>query len=173
MISENGALVEFFSEAVQNNFKTAQEGRPIFEDKVFVRIQTPGDTRTSIHRMATDIDKERFSKAWEFFEKGQTVPLEGTPLEHWPTVAASQVRELAHVHVRTVEQLAALSDASIQRMGPGYDNLRRQAVNFLKAAEGAAVSTEVMRENERLKEEIELLKEQVEGLLKAKGKQKK
>src|SRR5690625_6722838 len=172
MISENGALVEFFSEAVQNNFKTAQEGRPIFEDKVFVRIQTPGDTRTSIHRVATDRDKERFSKAWEFFEKGQSVPLEGTPLEHWPTVAASQVRELAHVHVRTVEQLAALSDSSIQRMGAGYDNLRRQAVNFLKAAEGAGVSTEVMRGKERRKEEIELVKEEDEGARKDKGKKK-
>lgn len=164
MNSENGALVEFYTEAVQNNFKSAQEGRPIYEDHVFVRIQTPGDTRTTINRKATDQDKSRFPKSWAVFEQGLEEVTEGTPLAQWPAVSTSQVKELQHVHVRTVEQLAALSDASIQKMGPGYQRLRSDAQHWLKAAQGDAASTEAMRENEQLRDKVTLLEGQVETL---------
>lgn len=164
MNSENGALVEFYTEAVQNNFKSAQEGRPIYEDHVFVRIQTPGDTRTTINRKATDQDKSRFPKSWAAFEQGLEEVTEGTPLAQWPAVSTSQVKELQHVHVRTVEQLAALSDASIQKMGPGYQRLRSDAQHWLETATNNAASTEAMRENETLREQNALLTEQVEAL---------
>ena len=164
MNSENGALVEFYTEAVQNNFQSSQEGRPIYEDCVFVRIQTPGDTRTTINRKATDQDKSRFPKSWAAFEKGLEEVTEGTPLAQWPAVSTSQVKELQHVHVRTVEQLASLSDGGIQKMGPGYQRLRSDAQNWLKAAQGDAASTEVMRENETLREQNALLTEQIEAL---------
>ena len=54
MIQENGALVEFYRDAIQNNFKSAEAGRPIFDEKDFVRIQTPGDTRTVITRQSRE-----------------------------------------------------------------------------------------------------------------------
>jgi len=164
MNSENGALVEFYIDAVQNNFKSSQEGRPIYEDRTFVRIQTPGDTRTTINREATDTDKARFPKSWESFEKGNAEVTEGTPLKQWPGVSASQVRELTHVHVRTVEQLVALSDASIQRMGPGYQQLRQNARNWLDTAQDDAKATEAARERDALLEQNALLKEQNETL---------
>lgn len=164
MNSENGALVEFYTDAVQNNFRSKQEGRPIFEDRVFVRIQTPGDTRTTINREATDQDKARFPKSWSAFEQGLSEVTEGTPLAQWTAVSASQVKELAHVHVRTVDQLAALSDASIQRMGPGYQQLRQQARHYLENAQDGAKATEVQRENDDLREENALLKEQIKAL---------
>ena len=84
MISENGALVEFYQGSVQKKAKSAESGRPIFDDRVFVRIQTPGDTRTVIDRIATDQDKRRFSRALSIFERGEQISQEGTPLEEWP-----------------------------------------------------------------------------------------
>lgn len=164
MTSENGALVQFVRDAVQNIYKSSQAGRPVFDEFDFVRIQTPGDTRTSVYRKATDKDKERFPKAWNAYQQGLEAPEEGTPITQWPQVSAAQARELTHVHVRTVESLAALSDSSIQRMGPGYQQLRQQARHYLESAKNNANATAVARENEELREQIRLLKEQMEAM---------
>lgn len=164
MTSENGALVQFVRDAVQNNYKSGQAGRPVYDEYDFVRIQTPGDTRTTVYRKATDQDKQRFPKAWGAYEKGLEAPEEGTPITQWPQISAAQARELAHVHVKTVESLAGLSDSSIQNLGPGYSQLRQQARHFLDSSQKNADATKVQRENEELKEQIRLLKEQNEAL---------
>lgn len=164
MIQENTALVEFYRDAVQNNFKSAQEGRAIFEDVDFVRIMTPGDTRTVICRKVTEQDKQRFPKAWDLYQRGLEQVLEGTPLDKWTGITTSQVKELAHVNIRTVEQLVSVSDASIQRLGPGYMQLRTRAKQFIEAAQDEAAATAHARENEQLREQMALMQEQMDAM---------
>lgn len=164
MISEDSALVEFVRDAEQNNFKSAQEGRPIFEDKDFVRIMTPGDTRTTIYREASDQDKKRFPKAWGLYERGQEAVTEGTPLAEWAQITASQVRELQHVNVRTIEEFVSVSDSNIQRMGPGYAQLQKRAQQFLEASTENAAATAAARENEQLRDQMALMQEQLDAL---------
>lgn len=164
MIQENGALVEFYRDAVQNNFKSAEAGRPIFDEKDFVRIQTPGDTRTVIARVASDQDKQRFPRAWDAFSRGLEIAEQGTPLEEWPQVTRSQVKELKHVNITTVESLASVSDGNIQRLGPGYHQLRERAKQFLESADADAAATEWAREREAMQERIRLLEEANEAL---------
>ncbi|MDS1142392.1 hypothetical protein RE432_18315 [Pusillimonas sp. SM2304] len=159
MYQENGALVEFYRDAVQNNFKSAQEGRPIFDEKDFVRIQTPGDTRTVIQRIASDQDKQRFPRSWEAFQRGVELAQEGTPLEEWNLVSRSQVKELKHVGVATVESLASVSDANLQKMGPGYTQLRNRAQQYLDSSKDDAKATALARELEAANERIRLLEE--------------
>lgn len=160
MISENGALVEFYQGSVQNKSKSASAGRPIFEDRVFVRIQTPGDTRTVIDRIATDQDRQRFARALSIFERGIQITAEGTPLEEWPQITRSQVNELKHVGVLSVEVLAEVSDANIQRLGPGYTQLRLRARQYLEASADDAQATAAAREREALEERVRLLEEE-------------
>lgn len=164
MIQENGALVEFYRDAVQNNFKSAEAGRPIFDEKDFVRIQTPGDTRTIIARVASDQDKRRFAKAWDAFSRGLEVADQGSPLEEWQQATRSQVKELKHVNISTVESLAQVSDSNIQRLGPGYLQLRERARQFLESADANAAATEWAREREAMAERIRLLEEANEAL---------
>lgn len=164
MISEDNALVEFVRDAIQNNFKSAQEGRPIFEDRDFVRIMTPGDTKTVVYRVATDQDKARFPKAWQAYEQGIEAITEGTPLDQWNQISKSQVKELQHVNVRTVEQFVTVSDASIQRMGPGYMQLRQRARQFLEASKGEAAATAQARENEQLREQMALMHDEMKAM---------
>ncbi len=169
MISEDNALVEFVRDAVQNNFKSAQEGRPIYDEKDFVRIMTPGDTKTTVYREATDKDKQRFPKAWANYERGLEEVTEGTPLDQWNQISKSQTMELAHVNVRTVEQLVSVSDANIQRMGPGYMQLRDRAKQFLKSSGDDAAQAKAERENAELREKIALMQEQIDALLATKA----
>lgn len=166
MIEENGALVSFTNEPVHNKFKSAQEGRPIYEDRAHVTIQTPGDTKTQIFQPANEQHKQRFPKAWAAFERGEKEAVTGTPLEQWPQITRSHAKELAHVNVRTVEQFASLSDANLQRLGPGYPQLRGLAQKYLETAQDSAKATEYARENELLRERVSLL-EQENAALKA------
>lgn len=162
--TENGSIVEFFRDAVQNNFKSAQEGRPIYDEKDFIRITTPGDTRTVVVELVNDLHKRQYPKTWEAYEKNMDEVQEGTPISQWNQASISQARELAHFNVRTVEQLATVSDGNLQHMGPGFQALRERAKQYLTATKDDADSTKVERENEQLREQNELLKEQVEAL---------
>lgn len=164
MISEDSALVEFVRDAEQNNFKSAQEGRPIFEDKDFVRIMTPGDTRTTIYREASDQDKKRFPKAWGLYERGLEAVTEGTPLAEWAQITASQVRELQHVNVRTIEEFVSVSDSNIQRMGPGYAQLQKRAQQYMESSTENAAATAAARENEQLRDQMAIMQEQLDAL---------
>lgn len=161
MNSENGVLVAFYKDAVQNNFKTSEAGRPIFDEKVFVHLQTPGDTQTEIRRIATQQDEKKFPKAWAAFQSGEEVVLEGTPLEQWPGVTTSQVKELAYVNVRTVEQLVGVSDANIQKLGPGYAKLKQNAKIWIDRATADANASKIARENQQLKDRIKALEDQL------------
>lgn len=158
--TENGGIVEFYRDAVQNNFKSAQAGRPIYEEKDFVRITTPGDTKTVVVELVNDRHKNQYPRAWEAYEKGMEEVTEGTPISQWNQASISQARELAHFNVRTVEQLAMVSDGNVQTMGPGYRQLRERAKQYLAATQDDASNTEAAREAEQLRERVELLEEQ-------------
>lgn len=162
--TENGSIVEFFRDAVQNNFKSGQAGRPIYDEKDFIRISTPGDTRTVVVELVTDLHKRQYPKSWQAYSDGLDEVLEGTPIAQWTQASLSQAKELAHFNVRTVEQLAAVSDGNLQHMGPGFQALRARAQQYLKSAGDDAKSTEVARENDELREQIKLLKEQNEAM---------
>lgn len=162
--TENGSIVEFYRDAVQNNFKSAQEGRPIFDEKDFIRITTPGDTRTVVVEQVNSMHQRQYPRAWEAYSKGMDEIQEGTPISQWNQASLSQAKELAHFNVRTVEQLAGVSDGHLQHMGPGYQALRARAQQYLSASKGEADETALARENEQLREQVALLKEQLAAI---------
>ena len=59
--------VNFYKKAVENVIKTEQEGRPIYEDRVFVRILVPGDAMSIIDTFAHEDHKKRFPMQWQHF----------------------------------------------------------------------------------------------------------
>lgn len=78
-------------------------------------------------------------RAYEAWKNGQDVPVDGTPLEAWPGVSRGQVATLRLLNVRTVEELAEVNDATMDRIGLGSRKLRDAAVAFVAArADGSA-----------------------------------
>jgi hypothetical protein len=138
-MSNPGVFVRFSVEPVQNEVASREAGRPIFEDVEFVKLVVPGDKHNVIHRPVRPEDKQRFADAYAQWKKGETQKPAGTPLAEWPQIPRSQVEEMAHFEVRTVEQLAALSDSVTSRMGAAAALLRQRAKDYLlKAKEGEA-----------------------------------
>lgn len=162
-------MTNFYVRAVQNNFKSSQEGRPIFDEVEFVRIIIPGDTKTIIDTKVTNEYRNRFAEKYERFKKGMAQAQTGTPLEVWPQMTVGQVAELKAMHISTVEQLADLSDVLAQKI-MGSFQLRQKAQVFLEAAKGEAQNSKMAAELEKRDIEIAALKAQVEQILKVKSK---
>lgn len=153
-------FVRFTKEPRENEVKSAAEGRPIFEEVEYVEIQVPGDKTSTVHRPLTVDDKKRFAKPYRAWKEGETATLSGTPLAQWAPISRGQVEELAYFNIRTVEQLAAVSDGNMQRMGP-LSKLRNMAQDFIAQAKGNAPAVALRKELDAKDEIIANLQRQL------------
>lgn len=112
-------------------------GRPIYEDMEFVEISVPGDKTSVVDRPVRPEDKRQYAEQYKAFKAGNEEQLTGTPLSQWPVCSRAQVKELEFFHIRTVEQLAEVSDGNLQQVGP-IRALRDRARGWLEAAKGNA-----------------------------------
>lgn len=151
--------VAFDTKPVENKEASREAGCVKYRDVEYVHLLNPGDRNSHVHRPVRDADRERFAKQYEHWKKGLETPLEGIPLESWAGCSKSQVEEMRHRHVRTVEQLASMSDANAKALGLGYPELRTRARDFLEAAKGEAPLLALRAENSDLRAEVERLKE--------------
>lgn len=156
---------QFFVEAVQDPVASAAAGRPIFREEERVEIIMPGISNlTRPVERVSDEHRQRWPKEYEAFKAGREVALTGTPIEEWPRLNKAQVRELKYFDVRTVEDIANLSDAAGQRIGIGWTQLRDTARAFLDDAEHLKQNTQLSAEVDSLKSQNAALKNQVEEL---------
>jgi|SRR5690625_1652835 len=164
---ENNLLVRFYPEAVQNKVASDEAGRPIFEDKDFIHIVVPGDPSNTIQRPIRAADKSRFPNTWNAYAAGKEASETGTPVEHWHLLTKAQAMELKAVNINTVESLVEVSDANLQRLGPGYKKLQAKARDYLASADVDAKATAWAREKEKLEERIRVLEDMLEHKKKA------
>lgn len=163
---DDDKLVVFFHvESIQNKFKSNEAGRPIFEDVPHITIITPGSRDTFVGK-ATDEYKRRFPRQWAQFEAKENIEESGTPLSAVPWLTRSQIAEFNAVQIRSVEQLANLSDSLGQKF-MGIQQIKARAKMFLEAAAGEAVHEKMRKELEQRDEQIAALQQQVEQLMKA------
>ena len=170
-------FVQFFPGSIQDKKKSLEAGRPIFTDVEMIRIMVPGDKGNIVERVVREADKARFPRHYAAYKNNQKDLIEGTPLEKWNYLSEAQVRELMHFNVRTVEQLAAMSDGNAQNF-VGINVLRRKAQEYLDiAAEGAPVAqlqAELEKRDSRISEQDETIQNLLTRLesLEADGKKK-
>lgn len=162
-MQEHSVFVEFFLEAVEFKAESEKAGRPIFREIPFVRIHIPGDKNNVVVTKADEHYKQRYPQAWARFQNGQREVVEGMPLKDWPQVRSAQVKEAEYFGVRTVEQLASISDGNLQKMGMGWMELRRKAQTYLSAMSGTDQLAQA-EENHRLRQEMAALKDQFAAL---------
>lgn len=158
-------LVQFYSTAVQNNFKSAEAGRPIFDDVDMIKIIVPG-SRDVLVSQASEIYQRRFPRHWEAYMSKKEMPTDGTPLTEVPFLSAAQVGELIGINIKTLEHLAEMPDVAVSRM-MGANTLRETARKYLAAAEDNAAITKMQSLLESRDNDIEVLKRQIEELKKS------
>ena len=159
------SIPRFHMRPVEIPFKSKEIGRPFYEDREFVEIITPGNSRSMPCEPVNDQHKLRWPNQYAAFKAGQEeAPLEGTPLEEMPGLSPSIVLNLKGVHIKTVEQLAGVSDAEMQNMGLGGRELRTKAKRFLEAASSIAPVQAAEARAERAEAENAHLKTQIADL---------
>jgi hypothetical protein len=156
-------FVRFGLHPKQNQEKTAEAGRPIFDDVEYVEIMVPGDKQNMIHRPVTARDRARFPRQYAAWKENKTVAQTGTPLEEWSGISRSQVEELRFFNVRTVEQLAGISDGNATNIGP-IQALKAKALDFVDRAKGSAPTDKLRMELLERDKEIATLRSQVKEL---------
>ena len=166
--ADNRLAVKFYNTEVQNEIETIKQNRPIFEEKIFIKIATPGDSLNEIDRGIYDSDKNRFPIQWANFlnRQGEHQNYSGTSLKEWPLITKSQAEELRGLKFHTVEAIAMATDQAIQKIGmlAGMSpyTFREKAQSFIKMAkEGADVSAREAELN-ALKEENAKIKAEAE-----------
>ena len=144
-------MVRFFLHPRENAVKSKEAGRPIFEEVPYVSIKQPGQKDSEVVAPVREKHKSRFPRHWAMFEaKKDQEYVSGTLLEEWPGVTRSIAEELKHFNIRTVEQLAGMSDANAQNM-MGINGLKQKANDWLESSDNQA-SAIALRESTEMNE---------------------
>lgn len=162
--------VEFFVEAVENLRESRKQGRPIFNDREMVRLRWVGDQKRVLVAPAHDrfkVDPETgrqmtYAEAWprhfEAFRNNAEMSTEGmTPISVLGGLTASKIAELKSQHITTVEQLAALPDRVIGKLGPGNRAHVERAQAYLDNAKSNAALNRAEEVNVELQAKIEAM----------------
>ena len=160
---------QFYMGTLPDVTRSAEEGRPVFKDVPFVRIVTPGDATNIVDQPVWDEPRNpnshtgRFPAEWAAFKANAKAPESGTPLDMMPGITKAQVAELKHFEVRTIEDLANLSDAHAGRF-MGINGMRTQARDYLERAKGAAPDKALRAAVAQKDAELEALRTQMAAL---------
>lgn len=93
----------------------------------FIEISIIGDP--NIYRgKVTDEHRQKFPAEWEAYKSGRPLAVKGQALTELPDINEALAKAFGERGIRTLEELAHLSDAAIQRTGI------IGAINFRKAA---------------------------------------
>lgn len=159
-------VLRFETIAVELPGKSAQEGRPIFEDRDFVTIIVPG-SKDEVHRRADEKAKvdPYIAQAYEQWKKTKQQPVDGTPLTEAPFLRPSQIKEMQSQNVLSIENLANLSDVQAQRVGFDGMTLRDKARVYLENAKDSSFAMKLDAENSALKRDMAALREQFDALV--------
>ena len=160
---DDGLFVTFHLHPVLNDEKSAQEGRPIYEDQEYVTIIIPGDKDNVVDRAVMQQDKDRFPRQYMAFKANAAQPQEGTPLHEWPQISKSQIEELRFFNVHTVEALAAIPDSQAQKF-MGINFLKQKARAYMEDTSLAAPFDQLQQENQQLKDQMAVMQQTMEEL---------
>lgn len=163
---DRGLNVRFYTDELQDGPASVAAGRPIFKTYEFCEIRIPGD-KTNVRQGRVDKmhpdPRLRFAEAYARFQRGERIQVQGTLLREWTAIPRAEARTLEAAGIYTVEQLAALTDPNASRL-IGSMALRQMARDFLATAEKMAPLTQARAENEKLRADLNALREMIEAL---------
>jgi cell division protein FtsB len=155
---------DFFIDQIKDEVASRDAGREIWREIERVRIIIPGAVASIVVKNVDNSHRERWKAEYEAFKAGREAPVSGTALEAWPILSRAQISELRYLQIRTVEELANLSDLQVQHIGKGGMRLRELAGAYLDEAAHEALVTKVTAENDVLRSQIAALQTQVNEL---------
>jgi hypothetical protein len=175
-------LAIFRHDSVKNERKSAEAGRPIFDDIELCELRYPGSKNTGVYpalgfaRWVIDPETgeqvkqtyaERFSRQYQQFKRHSAQTKAGTPLTFATFLTEARRAELRAQNVYTMEQLAAIDGQELKNLGPSGREYKNQAVQFLEEAAVGAPNTKLAAELEALRAKNDVLESDLKLLQEA------
>jgi hypothetical protein len=149
MESNRGKMAVFFHAVqVQNNFLTAQEKRPIFQERIFLKKLVPGDNTLTIDRPMREQDIEDYPVEWARFEQKKEAKVAGTPIDVWSAISETQKAEFKALNIFTIDQFAQLADIVGNKI-MGFNDLREKARAFIAASQDSQMFDKIRAETDK------------------------
>ena len=164
--ADRTTLARFMIKSKQDMTASKKAARPVFRDVEYIEIRIAGNRTDFVCRPATYRDKSRFPRHYAAFKQRIELPEEGTPLVEWTGITRSQAEELAFFHIKTVEQLASVSDTNGQNF-MGFSTLQAAARSYIQLATNTVDAQDMQDQLAKRDDEIEGLKVQVAALVAA------
>jgi hypothetical protein len=172
--NDKGVVAIFRNGTVKNNVKSAEAGRPIFDDMEQVEVRHPGSRDYGVYpatdRSHWDVDPvtgeqtaityaERFSKQYQQFKASQQQTKSGTPIDYLPFLTEGKRAELRALNIYTAEALAIVDGAELKNLGPGGREMKNKTIEFLESSNETARITRLEAELETIRLRNEVLEE--------------
>jgi hypothetical protein len=191
--ADDGLLVEFHMRPVLMENASKEQAHPVYQDRIFTRIVSPGNTKTTWDHQTKgityDYDDEgtlsgytvadedgqiaepnKYPKAWERFVKKDQKVKEGWDVTEWGAITRSFAETLKAQNIHTVEALASLSDANAANImgGQKFRNLAKAALDEQNLLSLASVEQEkaakAESENAELRKQLDAMQRQISAL---------
>lgn len=134
-----GLYGEFHYHPVLQPEESHKQGREVYKDVLYIRIQIKGQKNQIRSRKATELDQVEFPSAWAAFLKNEETAVNGTPLSAIPGVGPSLAIEIRGLGITSVEDLANLPDSAMDKF--------RGAMMFRERARAYIAAMRVMPES--------------------------
>lgn len=182
---ERPAYVQFERKPVEDKAASAAAGHYVARDVDYALVTPPYSKdvfkqKTSLwleeNQRMVDTGRmpqewaDQYKKAYEAWKNGQEIPLNGIPIRGWGVISPAQQETLIRMNCLTVEDLAAVTDEGLHRIGMGSVDLKNKAKAWLAQLNDKGPLTQQMADtqakNALLERSVETLTRQVEELTK-------
>lgn len=176
----DGSALRIWRDSVQNTFLTEREGRPIFDEAIFVEVISPGSRGSTPvfevkRKFAEEMNRtepllgmqyEQFKEFIKDFEKNEEADanLTGTPLKEWSEISRTMAASLKASNIFSVEALSELPDEKLSVVGPDGRSWREKAKAYLAAAKDSGYVTQLAAELARRDDELASLRAELQKL---------
>ena len=180
---ERPPYVRFERQVVEDKTASLAQGHYVGKDVDFVMVTPSGSKDEMVSKVdrwfentERNVRDGRMNPKWlevwkdgySKWKNGQEMPLNGTAIRGWGLISPALQETLIRMHCMTIEDLAALNDEGMRRVGMGAMELKNKAKNWLQAMKDhgpiASQITALEQENKILQSQVETLGAQVAAL---------
>lgn len=148
-----GILVEIYDRAIKNEAASAKSDVPIFNTTTYIKKKVP-NSRDIYDQPMKQNDRIKYKDLLIAFESGETVPLDGTPIEEWSQLDVASIETLKAINVFTIQAAAGMPETSAHRLPLGLRNINVKAQKWLNQGNEAEA---LRKQNAELLKRIEAL----------------
>lgn len=158
--SENGVFARFYDKPVKTN-EIGTNGLPIFKSILYVEIRIK-DNNDIFDQPATNEHKQRFPLEFARYQLEAKQIKDGTPLNQFAFLTASQLEACKYHGIFTVEALSMLEDDKAKALGLSAE--KELALKFLAVSSNNKAIDEFAKKEKKYQDEIKRLKDEIAKL---------